>query len=122
MVVTDPLPLFTTFVSCTIAPSTPCPNPGVAVGQNGTVTVNLGTLSAGAPPLNQARVTIVVNVDGIAILNFNDTNPIQVTQISNTATVSSQTSDPNSNNNGSTADTSVNYCNPPNLRRRPNDR
>jgi hypothetical protein len=115
---TDPLPAFTNFVSCRIAPDIVCPNPGVAVGSNGTVTVQLGDMT----PLNNQIVRIVVAVDGDGILNFNDTHPPGqgITQITNTATVSATSSDPNPDNNASPLTTSVNYCNPPGVQFRPN--
>ena len=116
VVVTDVLPQFTSFVSCVTSPVVTCTN------NAGTVTATFPSLASGSPPQNQARVTIVVNVDGIAILDFELIPGNQVTQISNTATVSSQTSDPDSNNNGSTANTVVVHCNPPDLRRRPNEK
>jgi hypothetical protein len=116
----DPLPAFTNFVSCRIAPDTVCPNPGVSVGANGTVSVSLGDMT----PLNNQIVRIVVAVDGDGILLWNDSHPPnqQVTQITNTATVSASTSDPNGANNASPLTTSVNYCNPPGVRYRPNQK
>jgi hypothetical protein len=114
----DPLPGFTNFLSCRIAPDTVCPNPGPAVGTNGTVTVALGNMAQ----FNNQIVRIVVTVDGDAILNWNDTHPPaqQITQLSNTATVSASSFDPNPNNNAPTISTSVNYCNPPGVRYQPN--
>ena len=105
---TDPLPAFTNFKACRIAPDTVCPNPGVAVGANGTVTVNLPDM----PALSNQIVRIDVTVDGDGILAYNDNNPPGITQISNTATVSTSSSDPNLSNNASLVTTSVNYCNP----------
>jgi hypothetical protein len=114
----DPLPGFTTFSSCRIAPDIVCPNPGVAVGANGTVTVSLGDMTQ----FNNQIVRIVAAVDGNGILAWNDTHPPnqQITQISNTATVAATSSDPNPVNNASQLTTSVNYCNPPGLQFRPN--
>jgi uncharacterized repeat protein (TIGR01451 family) len=114
---TDALPAFTNFVRCTIAPDTDCPNPGVAVGSNGTVTVNLGDMTSGS---NQI-VRIVASVDGNGILTYNENHPPgqQLTQISNTGNASSSTTDPNSSNNNSTGTTSLNYCSPPGLQFRP---
>jgi uncharacterized repeat protein (TIGR01451 family) len=85
---TDPLPAGTTFVSCTAVPGT-CAGP--AVGTNGTVTADLGTMNVGAT----ARVTIVVRVTAA--------NGALV----NTARGSSSTPDPNPDNNHSTVVTSV---------------
>ena len=114
---TDPLPAFTKFVSCRIAPDTACPNPGVAVGSNGTVNVSLGDMTPG----NNQIIRIVATVDGDGILLWNDNHPPnqQITQLSNTATVSATSQDPNGNNNAPTVNTSVNYCNPPGVRYRP---
>jgi hypothetical protein len=111
---TDPLPSFANFFSCRIAPDTVCPNPGPAVGANGTVTVILGNMPSGS---NQI-VFIVASIDGDGILNWNDTHPVpqQITQLSNTATVSAS----NANNSAPMITTSVNYCNPPGVRYRPN--
>jgi len=113
----DPLPAFTNFLSCRIAPDTVCPNPGPSVGANGTVTVNLGDMTAG----NNQIVRIVATVDGDGILLWNDNHPPnqQITQLSNTATVSASSSDPNGANNAPTMTTSVNYCNPPGVQYRP---
>jgi hypothetical protein len=87
------------------------------VGANGTVTVNLGDMTPG----NNQIVRIVATVDGDGILLWNDSHPPnqQITQLSNTATVSATSSDPNPSNNGPTITTSVNYCNPPGVQYRP---
>jgi uncharacterized repeat protein (TIGR01451 family) len=85
---TDPLPSGTTFQSCTAVPGT-CAGP--AVGTNGTVTADLGTLTAGGT----ATVTIVVNVTATSGV------------IANTATATSTTPDPDPGNNTSTAATSI---------------
>jgi uncharacterized repeat protein (TIGR01451 family) len=87
-VLSDPLPAGTTFVSCTAVPGT-CVGP--AVGTNGTVTADLGTMGVGAT----AQVTIVARVTAA--------NGALV----NTARGSSSTPDPNPDNNHSTVVTSV---------------
>jgi uncharacterized repeat protein (TIGR01451 family) len=88
LTITDPLPSGTAFVSCTAVPGT-CSGP--AVGTNGTVTANAGTLAVGA----SAQLTIVVRVTagGGTLVN--------------TATASSSTPDPDPDNNHSTVVTSV---------------
>lgn len=85
VLMTDAIPTGTTFSSCVSSQGT-CTGP--AVGTNGTVTANLGTLAAST----QATVTLVVNVTAPA-----------GTTLTNTATASSAVTDPNpSNNSGST--------------------
>ncbi|HEY6066033.1 MAG TPA: hypothetical protein VIY96_07735, partial [Thermoanaerobaculia bacterium] len=91
MMVTDPIPNGTTFVSCTISLGS-CSGPGVGV--NGTVTGNIGTLGPGG----SVTMTVVVNV----------TTALGGTTISNTATASSSSPDPNGVNNNGTATTTVN--------------
>jgi uncharacterized repeat protein (TIGR01451 family) len=88
LTITDPLPPGTTFVSCAAVPGT-CSGP--AVGTNGTVTADAGTLAAGAT----AQLTIVVRVTAGS------------GALVNTATASSSTPDPDSDNNHSTVVTSV---------------
>ena len=87
------------------------------MGANGTVTVNLGDMPSGT---NQI-VRIVASVDGDGILTFNNTHAPnqQITQISNTATLSASSADPVGNNNAPTITTSVNYCSPPAVGYRP---
>ncbi len=122
--ITDPLPQYTTFSECTfVSPSNPnptqCSSSGTvpAVGTNGTVTVTIGDL--GPSSLNNSgTVTLTVIVDGNAILNAGN-----VTFLSNNASVSSLTGDPNSSNNQVTINKpTVNHCHLPTLRRVPNDR
>jgi uncharacterized repeat protein (TIGR01451 family) len=84
----DPLPAGTTFLSCTAVPGT-CAGP--AVGTNGTVTADLGTIGVGA----SATVSIVVNVTATSGV------------LSNTATGTSTTPDPDPDNNTSTNATTV---------------
>ena len=87
--VTDALPAGTTFQSCTTSVGS-CTGP--AVGVNGTVTANLGTLASGAT----ATVTIVANVTAAGGSTLN-----------NTAPAASATIDPNPANNSATATTQV---------------
>lgn len=84
VVITDPLPAGTTYVSSSLAPTS-----APAVGSNGTVTWNLGTLAANAT----GTITLTVNV------------PTGTTQTSavNTATLSS----PNTANITATATTAI---------------
>jgi uncharacterized repeat protein (TIGR01451 family) len=84
----DPLPAGTTFLSCQAAPGT-CAGP--AVGSNGVVTADLGTLALG----DTATVTIVVSVT------------VPYGNLSNTATATSTTPDPDPGNNTSTAVTTI---------------
>ena len=81
--VSDPLPAGTSFVSAT----------GGGTFSNGTVTWNLGTIAAGSA---DTTLTLVVHV-----------NAAQTAGLSNTATVSSTTTDPVSGNNTATAPTAV---------------
>ncbi|HTR04079.1 MAG TPA: DUF11 domain-containing protein [Thermoanaerobaculia bacterium] len=79
----DPLPIGTTFVSCTTNRGT-CAGP--PVGGTGTVTADLGDLGVG----EAAGITIVVDVT------------VPSGNIVNTATATSSTPDPNPDNNHST--------------------
>ena len=88
VMVDDPLPAGSTFVSCTTTVGT-CTGPAPGVG--GTVTASLGTMALGA----SETVTIVVNVTASA------------GTLVNTATATSSTPDPNPGNNTSTAVTTV---------------
>jgi uncharacterized repeat protein (TIGR01451 family) len=88
-ILNDPIPSGTTFVSCVSTLGT-CTGP--AVGTNGTVTANLGTLASGST----ATVTIVVNVTAPA-----------GTTLTNTAVVTSAVTDPNPANNSGTTSTTV---------------
>ena len=81
VVVTDPLPVGTTFVSCSTSQGN-CLGP--AVGSNGTVSANLGSLAA--PGFAQVTIVVTVTAPGGQTL-------------SNTAVVNAQTSDPVSSNN-----------------------
>jgi uncharacterized repeat protein (TIGR01451 family) len=82
VVVTDVLPAGLTFVSAT-------PSQGLCSG-SGTVTCSLGTVNIGA----SATISLVAHT------------PANVSTFSNTATVSSATTDPTPGNNTSTANTS----------------
>jgi uncharacterized repeat protein (TIGR01451 family) len=84
----DPLPAGTTFVSCAAVPGT-CAGP--AVGTNGTVTADFGTIAVGG----SATVTIVVDVT------------VTYGNLVNTATATSTTPDPDPDNNHDTAVTTV---------------
>jgi uncharacterized repeat protein (TIGR01451 family) len=88
VLVSDAIPSGTTFVSC--APAAFCTGP--AVGTNGTVTFNLGTLASGTT----VPVSIVVNVTASA-----------GSTLVNTAVISSAITDPNPANNVGTAVTTV---------------
>jgi uncharacterized repeat protein (TIGR01451 family) len=88
--VDDPLPPLTTFVSCTPSAGT-CAL--VAGGPNGTVHAQLGDMAFPG----SATVTIVVQV-----------NAPGGSTLSNTATVSSTSPDPNAGNNSQTITTTVN--------------
>jgi uncharacterized repeat protein (TIGR01451 family) len=87
VVLTDPLPAGTTFVSCTAVPGS-CTGP--APGTDG-VTADLGTIAVGSA----ATVTIVVDVTA------------SYGNLVNTATATSSTPDPNPGNNSSTAVTTI---------------
>jgi uncharacterized repeat protein (TIGR01451 family) len=89
VVVNDPLPNGTTFVSCSSSLGS-CSGPNV--GLNGLVTANIGTLGPGGA----VTIDLVVNVTAGA-----------GTILSNTATATSATADPNPGNNGGTASTTV---------------
>jgi hypothetical protein len=88
VVLSDPLPPGTTFVSCTPSTGT-CSGP--AVGSNGTVTATLGSIAAGG----SATVTIVATVTGSA------------GSLVNVATATSSTPDPDPGSNQGTAVTTV---------------
>ena len=83
VVVSDPIPAGTSFVSAT----------GGGTLSAGTVTWNLGTMANGA----SLTRTLVVQVD-----------PSRTTNVSNTAIVSSSTTDPTPGNNSATQGTTVN--------------
>ena len=83
MVLTDPLPAGVTFVSAT-------PSQGTCSQVAGTVTCPLGTIASGA----NATVSVVVT-------------PTTDGTLTNTASVSSATSDPNGGNNGASRDHGV---------------
>jgi uncharacterized repeat protein (TIGR01451 family) len=87
VIVNDPIPSGTTFVSCVPSQGT-CTGP--AVGSNGTVTANLGGMASSGVTSN-ATITIVVNV----------TAPAGST-LTNTAVASSAVTDPNPGNNSGT--------------------
>ena len=89
VVVTDPLPNGTTFASCVPSLGT-CSGP--TPGTNGTVSASVGNLG----PLASANITLRANVTAGA-----------GSVISNTATASSATPDPNPANNSGTAATTV---------------
>ncbi|MBV8518929.1 MAG: DUF11 domain-containing protein [Acidobacteria bacterium] len=86
---TDALPSGTTFVSLSSPAGWSCTMP--SVGSNGTVTCNATSFTAG-----NAAFTLVVNVD-----------PAQTGTISNTASVTSATADPNTGNESATSSTTV---------------
>jgi uncharacterized repeat protein (TIGR01451 family) len=87
----DPLPAGTTFVSLSSPGGWACSTP--AMGTNGTVTCSLASFAPG-----DAVFTLTVHV-GATVASG--------TTITNTATVSSSTADPNPSNNGGTASTAV---------------
>ena len=97
--VSDPVPANTTFVSFTqnTGPTFTCNVP--TVGGTGTVSCSIASLAAGAT----ATFTLVVNVNS---------DVVEGTLISNTASVSSATSDSNQANNSSTVTTQVVGGNP----------
>jgi uncharacterized repeat protein (TIGR01451 family) len=113
VVVSDTLPQFTHFKSCTIVttttPLTACTGTGLVVGGTGTVTIDAGDMLSG----NGADITLMVTADGESMYNNGNNS---VTLISNTATVSS--SGPGTNS--STATISVSYPGTPFVRSRPN--
>ena len=90
--VSDTLPAGTTFVSLSAPGGWSCTTP--AVGSGGTVTCSISTLSAGAAPV----FTLVVNVGAGVADN---------TVLSNSATATSATTDPNPGNETGTATTTV---------------
>ncbi|MET0621342.1 MAG: hypothetical protein ABW250_00030 [Pyrinomonadaceae bacterium] len=87
VLLTDPLPARTTFVSASTSM-------GSAAFANNTLTVSFGTI----PAFESGSATLVVSVNGDTPRN---------TTISNTATVTSDTADPVVDNNSSTAQTAV---------------
>lgn len=87
VVLTDPLPAHTTFVSASTSM-------GSVAFANNTLTVSFGTI----PAFESGSATLAVSVNG-------DTP--RGTTISNTATVTSDTADPEEENNSSTAQTAV---------------
>lgn len=91
VVMTDPLPGGTTFVSASTSVGS-CSTP--TVGAGGTVQCNLGILSAGA----SATFTVVVKVRP---------SLLTLATFTNKATVSADTFDPNTANNTATARTTV---------------
>lgn len=90
VMVSDPLPAGVAYQSCSVSGGTSCSGP--PVGQSGTVTATFGTVM----PSTAVQLTIVVDV----------TAPSGQT-LSNSATVTSSTPDPNSTNNSSTVMTPV---------------
>lgn len=94
VVLSDPLPAGTTFVSELqgTGPAFACTTP--AVGANGTVTCGIPSLAAGA----SATFTVVVNIPAATANGVIEAN---------TATVSSTTADASPGNNASTANTTV---------------
>ena len=99
VVMTDTVPANTTFVSFTqtTGPTFTCSTP--VAGGTGTVSCSIASLAAGAT----ATFTLVVNVNS---------DVVEGTTISNTASVSSTTSDPNPANNSSTVMTQIVGGNP----------
>jgi uncharacterized repeat protein (TIGR01451 family) len=95
----DMVPTDTTFVSFTqnTGPTFTCSTP--SVGGTGTVSCSLASLAVGAT----ATFTLVVNVNALVT---------EGTTITNTASVSSTTSDPNQANNSSTVTTLIVAGNP----------
>ena len=89
---TDPLPANTAFVSIAAPAGWSCSTP--PVGATGTVSCTIGSLAAGA----SGSFTVVVHVD--------PTTP-RFTSISNTASVSTTTSEPNTGNNSASTSTGV---------------
>lgn len=87
VLLTDPLPAHTTFVSADSST-------GSVAFANNTLTVSFGTI----PAFESGSATLVVSVNGDTPRN---------TTISNTATVTSDTADPEEENNSSTAQTAV---------------
>lgn len=91
--VSDNVPASTTFVSLTSPAGWTCTTP--AVGGTGAITCKKDTMAAN----ETAAFTLVVRVDPCTAGNAT---------ISNTASIASTTSDPNTNNNQETATTTVN--------------
>ena len=100
VLVSDPIPANTTFVSLAQngGPAFTCSTP--AVGGTGTVTCNIATLPAGM----SATFTLIVKVDATTA---------DGTLLSNTVTVTSSTADPVPGNNSATATTTVSAAPPP---------
>jgi uncharacterized repeat protein (TIGR01451 family) len=92
LTVSDTLPANVTFVSLTEAAGWTCTEP--PVGQTGTITCTATSLASAA----NATITVVVNVNS---------NVATGAMISNTATVTSATADPDTSDNSSTAQTEV---------------
>jgi uncharacterized repeat protein (TIGR01451 family) len=92
--VSDTIPANTTFVSATVTTGTGWSTTAPAVGGTGTVTFTKATVAAS----ETAVFTLVVNV------NVNTPNN---TVLSNTATVTTATTDPTAGNNSATATTTV---------------
>jgi uncharacterized repeat protein (TIGR01451 family) len=88
---TDPLPIGTSFVSLTSPGGWSCTTP--AVGANGTVVCDIGSLAPGA-----AAFTLVVATDAALATG---------SVLSNSATIGSATPDSNSGNDSATATTTV---------------
>jgi uncharacterized repeat protein (TIGR01451 family) len=99
VVLSDPIPADTTFVSFTqnTGPTFTCSTP--SVGGTGTVSCSIASLVVSAT----ATFTLVVNVNATVL---------EGTTITNTASVSSATSDPNLANNSSTVTTLIVGGNP----------
>ena len=95
LVMTDPLPAGTTFVSCTTSHFVFGTCTGPAVGTNGTVTGRIGNLQP-APFEPGITFTIVARV-----------NAAPGTAVQNTASASSFRSDPNTSNNSASVTTNV---------------
>ncbi len=96
VVMTDPLPIGTNFISCTTTIGT-CAGP--TVGTNGTVTATVGSIPSGG----SATITIVVTVTAT------------IGSLGNTATVTSTSIDPNPVNNTGTSSTGVGVAAVPTL-------
>ncbi|HYR94397.1 MAG TPA: DUF11 domain-containing protein [Methylomirabilota bacterium] len=99
VMLSDPTPTDTTFVSFTQnpGPTFTCSTP--SVGGTGTVNCSVASLASGAT----ATFTLVVNVNA---------NVVEGTKITNTASVSSTTSDPDPTNNSSQVTTLIVGGNP----------
>jgi len=93
VILRDTVPIDTKFVSNSGAPGWNCTNPPPKGARTGPITCTIGSLAAGA----SAPFTIVVEVN----------TGTKGTTISNTATVTTLTEDPNTGNNAATATTTV---------------